>query len=45
MTTRTFTFTTPEIEETIIPLVAVELGYKNTIETTESFSNQTEVPE
>lgn len=42
---RTFTFTTPEIDDAMVLPVAIELGYKTKIETTESFSNQTKVPE
>lgn len=41
----TYTFTTPEIEEALILPTAIELGYKTKLESTESFSNQTEVPE
>ena len=42
---RTFTFTTPEIETDLVLPVAKELWYQEFIETTESFSNQTEVVE
>lgn len=45
MTTRTFTFITPELDENLtLPLVR-ELGYKETITNTESFSNAIKIPE
>jgi hypothetical protein len=40
-----YTFISPEIDDAMVLPVAIELGYKEEIETTESFSNQTEVPE